>query len=88
MKINFSNFLSLNLADLAKGFIMAVITTALGMILVILESGGFPNTQEWTSIGKAALIAGVGYLLKNLFTPPPATVIIDPTKTDVEHKRS
>lgn len=86
MKINFSNFLGLNLSDLIKGAILAAITVAVGMLTTLIDGGHFPTGAEWSSIGKVTLIAFISYILKNLFTPPPATVVVDRNKTDVEYK--
>lgn len=62
-----SNFLSLNLKDLLRGLLMAVLTPALVIVQQSLESGTL--TFNWTAIGMAAVAGGVAYLLKNLFTP-------------------
>ena len=72
-----SKFLNLNWQDFFKGFIMAVGTPVLYIVQELI-----PN-WPLTAIEKAALSAAVTYLLKNLFTPVPKTIQIDPAKTDV-----
>lgn len=83
-----SSFLNLNWQDLRKGFIVAVLTAVLGSLYPIIESGRFPSIIELKTIGGAALLAGVAYLIKNLFTGTPSTIVIDPAKTDVVDKNT
>lgn len=64
-----SNFLSLNIKDLLRGLLMAVLTPALVIVQQSVESGTL--VFNWKSIGVAAFAGGVAYLLKNLFTPKP-----------------
>lgn len=63
-----SSFLNLNLNDLLKGVLVAVLTVLVGSLLPLLESGSLPTLAEFGGIAKAAGIAGVAYLLKNLLT--------------------
>jgi hypothetical protein len=56
-----SKFFNLNLKDFLKGSIVAVLT-ALGTFL------GSVSNADLASIGKAAIIAFLAYLVKNLFT--------------------
>lgn len=58
---------SLDWRDLAKGFLMSVITAALTVVAESLEAGSM--IFDWKHIGVAALTAGVAYLMKNFFTP-------------------
>ena len=62
-----SDFLKLNLNDLLKGLLMAVLTPVVVIIQQSLDAGLF--VFDWTSIGLAALIGRVAYLVKNFFTP-------------------
>ena len=62
-----SDFLKLNLNDLLKGLLMAVLTPVVVIIQQSLEAGLF--VFDWKSIGLAALSGGVAYLVKNFFTP-------------------
>ncbi len=63
-----SKLFTINLADLAKGAVTAALTTILGMVYAILNSGGFPTAADWKTIGMAALTAFGGYVFKNLLT--------------------
>lgn len=58
-----SSFLNLNLKDLVKGFILAVLTSVVAIISTTIEAGSL--TFNWPLIGKTALLAGLGYLVKN-----------------------
>ena len=66
--MNFSNFLQINLRDLTKGIIMAVLGSVVSALLVILNNGALPTLDEWKNIGMLGLMAGLSYLLKNLLT--------------------
>lgn len=61
-----SDFLKLNLNDILKGLLMAVLTPVVVIIQQSLEAGVF--VFDWKSIGLAALSGGVAYLVKNFFT--------------------
>lgn len=61
-----SGIFTLVTKDWIKGFIMAVIGAVIGLIQGMIDAGTF--TFNWTDIGRAALIAGVGYIAKNLMT--------------------
>ena len=63
-----SKFLQVNLADLAKGAIVAALATVLGMVTTILNSGHFPTASDLKGIAMAALTALGAYVAKNLFT--------------------
>lgn len=63
-----SKFFTINLADLAKGAIVAALATVLAMVSTILESGTLPTGADWKGIGMAALTALGAYIAKNLFT--------------------
>ena len=63
-----SKFLQVNLADLAKGAIVAALATVLGMVTTILNSGHLPTGSDWKGIAMAALTALGAYVAKNLFT--------------------
>jgi len=55
--------------DLGKGLLIAFLTTLLGGILELLQTGNLPTTWvAFQPILEASLAAGVSYLLKNLFT--------------------
>lgn len=82
MKVDFLKFLNLNLTDLFKGLIMAVIGAVLTTVYSVINDPSI----DWNLVWKAAAGAAVSYLLKNLFTNPPSTIVIDPKKTYVEYK--
>jgi len=69
-----SNFLSLNWSDIAKGFLMAVLTPVFVIVQQSIEAGVF--TFDWKTIGLAAIGGGVAYLVKNFFTQSPVSGII------------
>lgn len=56
----------LNWNDLLKGLIMAVLGAVIGLVSASVDAGSIDF--NWSAIGKAALIAGIGYLCKNLLT--------------------
>ena len=62
-----SKFLALNLADIFKGLLMAILTPAVVIIQQSLESGIL--TFDWKSIVTASIGGGLAYLLKNFLTP-------------------
>lgn len=65
----FSNFFTLNTADLAKGLVVAALTAFLGMIVQALGSHGLDvGSYDWTFILNSTLTATGAYLTKNLFT--------------------
>lgn len=69
-----SPILNLDLKDVAKGLLVAVISAVLTLIDNSVEAGNF--NFNWTNIWHVALLAGVGYLIKNLFTPTQTVVKI------------
>jgi len=76
-----STFLSLNQQDWLKGLVMAVLGAVYAIIEPLLSSGTL--TFNWKYIGTTALSTSVLYLVKNLFTPIPKMVEVDPVKTIV-----
>jgi hypothetical protein len=62
-----SDFLKLNLNDILKGLLMAVLTPVVVIVQQSIEAGAF--TFDWKSIGLAAVGGGFAYLVKNFFTP-------------------
>lgn len=59
---------TLNWRDLAKGFLMSVITAALTVMAESLQAGTLKF--DWQDIGAVSALAGIAYLLKNFFTKP------------------
>lgn len=58
---------SLNLQDLGKGLIVAIVTPALVILQSSIAAGSL--VLDWKSIAMASIGGGVAYLLKNFFTP-------------------
>jgi ABC-type uncharacterized transport system permease subunit len=63
-----SNFLNLNLNDLFKGFLVAVITSVLVAMEPLLVSGKLPDLPTLKAVAIAGVGAGIAYLVKNAFT--------------------
>lgn len=72
---------TLNLTDVWKGLIMAVILPILTTIQQSLENGVF--TLNWKLIGLTALGSFIAYIIKNFFTPA-EIVITNPPKETVK----
>lgn len=60
-----SKFLTLNVRDVIKGLAVSIISAVLTVILDLLQKG---SVIDWKSVGVIALIAGISYLLKNVFS--------------------
>jgi len=76
-----STFLNLNIQDFLKGLIMTVGGGIVAIIAPSIESGTF--VFNWTVIWHTAVATGLTYIAKNLFSPTPKKVVIDPEKTSV-----
>lgn len=64
-----SGFFKLNLQDLAKGLVVAVIAVVLGALQQMVTAHGFDfASYDWQSIINLAITAGGAYLGKNLFS--------------------
>lgn len=65
-----SKFLSLNLSDLGKGLVVAVVVAVLVGLNASLNAAvpHFPTVEEFKQIEISGAAAAVAYLLKNLFT--------------------
>ena len=61
-----SPFLNINLNDLGKGLILAVLTSVLTVIYTTVQAGSL--TFNWSLIATTALTSALSYLLKNLLT--------------------
>lgn len=66
---------TVNLSDLWKGLIMAVLLPVLTIIMNSINAGSL--VFNWTAIGIAAIGGLIAYLIKNFFTPS-AVVIKNP----------
>ncbi len=57
---------SLNVRDLARGLLLAVISAVLTAVLPIFQAGDFKF--NWPAIGAVAGTTAISYLIKNYFT--------------------
>lgn len=62
-----SELFTIELHDLVKGFITAVITSLIASLYVVFTEG-FPTSEEWLTILGTAICAGLAYLAKNFCT--------------------
>ena len=65
--MNSSNLFTLNWNDFGKGLLMAILTPVLVLVQQSIDAGGL--VFNWKALGIAAVAGGVGYLVKNFFTP-------------------
>jgi hypothetical protein len=66
-----SPLFSLKLVDILKAILVAAITAAVTPILPLLDSGDFATIFQMSTLilmGKTALVAAIGYLIKNFVT--------------------
>lgn len=64
-----SNYLRLGLKDIGKGLVVSVLTAIVLYIQAQLADPNFTfETVNWSVFGQIALTAGIGYLIKNVFT--------------------
>jgi len=61
-----SPFLNIDLKDLGKGLILAVLTSVLTIVYNTVEAGNL--TFDWKLILTTGITTGLSYLLKNLLT--------------------
>lgn len=72
---------TLNVKDILRGLLMAVILPVLAIVQESISSGSL--TFDWKRIGLVAAGAFIAYLIKNFFTPA-QIVITDPHPATVE----
>lgn len=60
-----SNKFLLNLWDLSRGMIMAVLSGSLMLVYQALQANA---VIDWRLVGLAGITAGLGYLIKNYFS--------------------
>jgi hypothetical protein len=71
-----SGIFRLNLSDLARGLVLAVLTAVLTSCQQAISSGNMdPSAWDWRAIGGVALAAIVAYLLKNLVSDEQGKVL-------------
>ena len=76
-----SNLYKLNLNDWTKGLIVAVLVVVLGMLQQALTAHGLNIlAYNWGEILNVAIMAGLGYLGKNLLTNEEGKVLGIATK--------
>jgi hypothetical protein len=63
-----STYLTINIADLLKGAMVAAGTVVLSLIGGMVQSGTTPTEADLILSVKAGGIAAISYLVKNLFT--------------------
>lgn len=73
---------TLDWIDAGKGLILAALTPALYQLYSYLDADNEPI--NWKKLGKIAVTAGVGYLIKNFFSP--SKTIIKPPIDGAETK--
>jgi hypothetical protein len=61
-----STFMSLDIKDLSKGLLMAVLSSVLTIVYNTVEAGSLDF--NWQAIGMAAITSGIAYLMKNLLS--------------------
>ena len=61
-----SPFLNIDLNDLGKGLILAVLTSVMTVIYTTVQTGSL--SFDWKLIATTAITAALGYLMKNLLT--------------------
>ena len=66
--MNESKLFSVNTKDILKGLLMAILTPAVFILQQSLEAGSLKI--DWHTVLLASVAGGVGYLVKNFFTPP------------------
>mgnify|MGYP001613218208 CR=1 FL=1 len=71
---------TLDLKDLGKGLLVAVITPVFTILIQSLQEGSL--TFNWKAIGATALAAGLAYLMKNWLSP--GTVVLPATKEEIK----
>ena len=63
-----SGYLKLNSRDILHGLIVAVLTSVLPIVQNLVANGTDLLSYDWAQVGKIAVSAGIGYLLKKLFS--------------------
>ncbi len=72
---------TLNISDVWKGLIVAVLSSVVTIVVNTLNAGSL--TFDWKAIGIAALTSGLAYIVKNFLTPS-QIVVKDSPKGVVE----
>jgi hypothetical protein len=72
-----SGLFSINVKDVLKGIVVAVLTSVLTVVYETVSKGSL--TFDWKAIGIAAATSGFGYLIKNVFTPAQVVTPVEKT---------
>jgi uncharacterized membrane protein len=76
-----SALFTLTVQEWIKGFLSAIVGAVLTVVYATIQTGSI--AFNWSEILKVALIAGIGYLMRNFFTPAPKTIEVDKSVTKV-----
>ena len=71
---------TINMRDILKGLLVAIITPVFTIIISSLEAGSL--TFDWKAIGITALTAGLAYVIKNFLTP--SAIIVEAKQSTVQ----
>lgn len=63
-----STFLNLDLMDIGKGLIVAVLSTVLTALYSVVQDGTMPTGEEWKGVLSIAVTSALAYLVKNVFS--------------------
>lgn len=63
-----TQFFTLGLRDIAKGFLVAMLTAIITGLGTVLQNGTIPTETELKNLVLIGLSAGIAYLGKNLLT--------------------
>jgi hypothetical protein len=64
-----SNIFSINLKDFGKALVVVVASAALQFLFELVQAKGFAiSADDWIQLLNVAVIAGLGYLVKNVLT--------------------
>lgn len=63
-----AKFLRINMDDVIRGFVVAVLSSILSSAVVILQAGNLPTLAQMKTIALIGISSGVSYLVKNLLT--------------------
>lgn len=74
---------TVNLIDIGKGLLLAILTPAVATVEQSLEAGKV--TFNWKLIAITSASAGLAYLMKNFFQPA-KTIIIPPPENNTNGK--
>ena len=69
-----SNQFAINIKDIAKGFIIAVLGAVLTVVQTSLDAGSIDI--DWSKTLVVGVTAGVAYLIKNFFEPAQVRTVV------------